>query len=89
MKTFTFSLNSAGSMVFNKADGALIVSVLPAQGGSYTALGGIPFKGLDSQPITLANGQGTVIAASSPASPIDGWTITWVSGVVNIIVGFQ
>jgi hypothetical protein len=53
-----------------------------------TVNGNIPFKGLPSQAVTLGSGEGINISALSPASPLDGITITHVAGNVDLLVGF-
>jgi hypothetical protein len=50
-------------------------------------LGNLPFKGLPPSAVSLGAGQGINISALSPASPLDGITITWTSGTVDIIIG--
>lgn len=91
MNTFTTKLTSAGSIVFNQADGAQSVSVqCSSAGGSCTFLGSFPFKGLTPQAITFSNGEGVTINNNdNPTVALDGITITWVSGTVNVVVGMS
>ena len=88
MTFFTYTLSS-GSLVIDANDYAFFVSIQtdPAS-GNVTVLGGIPFKGIPSSAVTLSLGQGVNFAASSPASPLSGITITWVAGTIDIIIGF-
>lgn len=88
MRFWTYTLTS-GSLTLNNADGALFISILTdAATGNCTVLGGIPFKGINSSPVTLANGEGLNFAALSPSFPLEGITITHVAGSIDIIVGF-
>lgn len=88
MRFWTQTLTS-GSLTIDANDGAMFVSVTTdASTGVCTVSGNIPFKGLNSQPVTLSTGEGINISALSPASPLDGLTITWVSGSIDILVGF-
>jgi len=88
MRFWTYSLTS-GSLVINAVDGASFVSVqCDASSGSCSVLGGISFKNLSPNAVTLTAGQGANFSASSPQSPLDGITITWLGGTIDIIVGF-
>lgn len=88
MRFWTYSLTS-GSLVINAVDGASFVSVQnDASTGSCSVLGNIPFKGINPNAVTLTAGVGVNFSASSPQSPLDGITITWIAGVVDIVVGF-
>jgi hypothetical protein len=37
--------------------------------------------------VTLGAGQGVNLSTTSPNSPLDGLTITWISGSVDILIG--
>ena len=88
MRFWTYSLTSA-SLVINAVDGASFVSVhCDSSTGSCSVLGNIPFKATNPNAVTLTAGQGVNLSASSPQSPLDGITITWIAGVVDIVVGF-
>jgi len=88
MEFWTYTLSS-GSLQINRVDGAQFVSVqTDSTAGQATVLGGISFKDLPANAVTLTAGQGVNFSASSPASPLNGITITWVGGSVDIIVGF-
>lgn len=88
MRFWTYTLTS-GSLTLNSADGALFISILSdAATGNCTVLGGIPFKNINSAPVTVANGEGLNFSAISPSFPLDGITITHVAGSIDIIVGF-
>jgi len=80
---------TSGSLVINASDGASFVSVQSdSTSGSCSVLGNIPFKGVSPNAVTLTAGQGANFSASSPQSPLDGITITWIAGTIDVIVGF-
>ena len=85
--TFYTTTLSSGSLEILTADGAQMVSIEPNSASSCTVLGSLPFKGNSPNPITLDANQVLTISAASPSSPLNGITITWVSGTVDIIVG--
>ena len=88
MRFFTTTLTS-GSLTIGSVDGAMFVSIQnDSTTGSCTVAGNIPFKGVNPSAVTLTAGQGVNISALSPASPLDGITITWVAGNVDVLVGF-
>lgn len=87
MTFFTYTLSS-GSLAINKADGASFLSVqTDASSGQCTVLGSMPFKGLSPNAVSLSNGEGVNFSSPTPSSPLDGITVTWVAGSVDIIVG--
>jgi len=87
MRFFTKTLTS-GSLSIAISDGAMFVSVqCDSSTGSATILGNLPFKGLSPTAVSLSAGQGVNISALSPASPLDGITITWVAGSVDVLIG--
>ena len=85
--TFYTTTLSSGSLELLTADGAQMVSIEPNSGSSCTVLGSLPFKGSNPNAITLDANQVLTISSSSPSSPLNGITITWVSGTIDIIVG--
>jgi hypothetical protein len=88
MKFWTYTLNT-GSVTIEANDSAMFVSVqCDAVSGSCSILGGIPFKGVSPNSVTLSAGQGVNISALSPASTLDGLTITWIAGNVDLLIGF-
>jgi hypothetical protein len=88
MKFWTYSLTS-GSLTLDAVDGATFISIqCDATAGNCSVLGGIDFKGIAPNAVTLAANQGINFAAASSFSPLDGITITWLGGIVDIIVGF-
>lgn len=88
MRFWTYTLSS-GSLQIDFNDGASFVSVqADAVSGNCTVQGNIPFKGLNTQAVSITAGQGINLSALSPASPLDGITITWVAGNIDIVVGF-
>lgn len=88
MTFWTYTLSS-GSLTINAADGAMFLSLqTDSTSGNCTVLGGIPFKGLNPQAVSITAGQGINLAAINPTSPLDGITITHVTGSIDIVVGF-
>ncbi len=87
MQIYTTTL-TAGSLTLNKADGAMLVSLAIPDGASCTFIGNLPFKGLSPTAITLSGGQVFNLATPTPTSPLDGITITWLSGSIDIVIGF-
>lgn len=85
--TFYTTTLSSGSLELLTADGAQMVSIEPNSESSCTVLGSLPFKGSNPNAITLDANQVLTISSSSPSSPLNGITITWVSGTIDIIVG--
>jgi hypothetical protein len=88
MKFFTTTLTS-GSLTIDAIDGAMFVSIRNDETSGASLVGGsIPFKGINSTPVALGVGAGVNLSALSPQSPLDGITITWLGGSVDIVVGF-
>jgi len=87
MKFWTYTLSS-GSLNLNAVDGASFVSIqCDSTSGSCSVLGGIPFKGVNATAVVLTAGQGVNIQSATPFSPLDGITITWIAGSVDILIG--
>ena len=89
MRFFTKTLTS-GSLTINAADSVLNLSVFAnaATAASFSILGDITFQGIPSAPIQIDSASGVNYYVLSPASPIDGLTITWISGNVDVTLGF-
>jgi hypothetical protein len=87
MKFFTTSLTS-GTFVVAAAQGASLLSIQPQDSSSCTVLGGIAFNGLQPSAITISNNNALTLTSASPNSPLDGITVTWTAGTVDIIVGY-
>ena len=85
--TFYTTTLSSGSLEILTADGAQMISIEPNSSSSCTVLGSLPFKGLSPNAITLDANQVLTISAPSPSSPLNGITVTWVSGTIDLIVG--
>ena len=89
MRFFTTTLTSSSSLNIDFNDGVMFLSVkADSISGSATISGNFPFKGINSSPTPLGAGDGANMSALSPASPLDGITITWVGGKVDIMLGF-
>lgn len=87
MKFHTRTL-SAGSLSINAIDGVMSLSVQANDTSSANILGNFPFQQVNSTAITIENGEAVTITAPSPSSPLDGITITWLSGTVDVLLGF-
>jgi hypothetical protein len=87
MQIYTTTLTS-GVLALNREDGAIVISIQSKTGGEALFTGNLPFKGVTPTPITLTAGQVFNYSAASPSSPLDGITITWVAGDIDIVVGF-
>ena len=71
-----------------KSDGVLSLSVQSAPaGGVFNFLGNFPFQGVAGETLVLSNGEGVNLIANSAANPLTDITLTWVSGVVNVVIG--
>jgi hypothetical protein len=89
MRFFTTTLTSSSQLTINLNDGVMFLSVkTDSVSGSATISGNFPFKGINSSPTPLSAGDGANMSALSPQSPLDGITIQWVGGNVDIILGF-
>jgi hypothetical protein len=87
MRFFTYTL-TAGSLNISAEDGAMFLSLQTDAAGACTVQGNIPFKGIPSSAVTISAGSGLNIVASSPQSPLDGITITYSSGNIDVLIGF-
>ena len=64
---------------------AISIQSAPA-GGQFTINGNSSFKGIASTNLSLVDGVGVNLVAPNFATPLDGITITWESGTVNILL---
>lgn len=79
---YTSQLTS-GSITINRTDGITQLSVQANASSSCTILGSDSFQGNPSTPIELFNGESWTWTVPT-SSPIDGITITWVNGSIDI-----
>lgn len=86
--TFYTQTLSSGTFVLSAAEGASMISVQPQTSSTCTFLGSGTYNGANSSEITISNNNSLTISSSSPTSPLNGITITWVAGNIDIIVGF-
>jgi hypothetical protein len=86
MRLFTFELNT-GSLSISSSDGVTQMSIQANPTSSCEILGNFPFQGNTSTAIVLSNGESVTLTAPTN-SPLDGITITHVSGTVDILIGF-
>lgn len=87
MQIFTTTLSS-GELALESSKGAMSISIEPSANSSCTITGSIPFKGIQPTPIVLMEKVVVNYAAASASAPLNGITITWVSGAIDIIIGF-
>jgi hypothetical protein len=87
MNFFTSTLTS-GSVTIATTNGVSQLTVAPRTGSSCEIIGNMTFQGNQSTAIPIAEGETFVISAASPSSPIDGFTIIWVAGGIDIMMGF-
>jgi len=87
MTFFTKTLTE-GTFVLSASEGASMISIQPQTSSSCTFIGSGTYNGASSSAITISNNNTLTISSSSPTSPLNGITITWVSGTIDIIVGF-
>jgi hypothetical protein len=87
MKFFTTTLTT-GTFLVAASQGASLLSVQPQDSSSCTILGGIAFNGIQPSAISVSNNNALTLTSSSPSSPLDGITITWTAGTIDIIVGY-
>jgi hypothetical protein len=87
MTFFTKTLTE-GTFIVTAAEGASMISVQPQTSSTCNFIGSGTYNGENSSSITLSNNNTLTISSSSPTSPLNGITITWVAGNIDIIVGF-
>ena len=86
MRLFTYTLSS-GSINIVDTDGVTQISVSANASSSATITGNFPFKGLTANAVTLEAGEAVTITTPTN-SPLDGVTITQVSGTIDVLIGF-
>ena len=87
MSVSTIRMTSSQTITINKSDGVMSLSVQAAPaGGVFNFLGSFPFQGVAGETLVLSNGEGVNLIANSSATPLTDITITWVSGVVNVVI---
>lgn len=88
MSVSTIRMTGTQTLTIAKTDGVLSLSVQAAPtGGVFNFLGNFPFQGIPGETLVLSNGEGVNLIANSAANPLTDITITWVSGVVNVVIG--
>jgi len=85
MRLFTYELTS-GSLSIDFYDGVTQISIQGNPSSSATIQGNFTFKGLASTGIELSGGESITIQTPTN-SPVDGLTITHVSGSIDILIG--
>lgn len=86
MRLHTRTLTS-GSITIVSGDGVTQISVQANPSSSGTVTGNFPFQGQTANAVTLQDGQALTITTPTN-SPLDGVVIAWVSGQVDVVIGF-
>ena len=86
MRFFTKTLSS-GTFVVSASKGATMISIQTNTSSSCDIIGGTTYNGEQSTAFTISNGQGLTLGVENGSNPLDGLTITWVSGTIDIIIG--
>jgi len=86
MRYFTYTLTS-GSLTISTADYVQFISIICGSAGSVEVLGDLTFQGLSPNAVVLSAGEGINLSTSLSSSPLNGITITWLAGSVDIIIG--
>lgn len=77
---------SSGTINISYTDEVLQLSIQANSDSSCTVLGNFTFQGVASTAVTLSNGEGITLTAASANSPLDGLTISWLSGTVDVVI---
>lgn len=75
----------SSELQINAADNAILISGV-VQSGTCTVLGSAKFKGVDSDAITLSEGETFNLTSENQGAPIDGVTITPSGGTTNLLI---
>lgn len=86
MRIYTKTLSS-GTLTIVAADGVTQISIQANASSSATVIGNFPFQGAASTNITLNDGQSLTLVTPSN-SPLDGMTVTWIGGTIDVLIGF-
>ena len=78
---------SSGVISISYTDEVLQLSLQANSSSSCNVSGNFTFQGTPSSNVTLSNGEGLTLTALSLNSPLDGITVTWLSGTIDIIIG--
>jgi hypothetical protein len=89
MRFFTTTITSAGgNITLIPSDGVQFLSILCSSSSSCTVTGDLTFRGVtQSSAVTLTDNQGLNLS-SPPTSSVYGITIAWVSGSIDVVMGF-
>jgi hypothetical protein len=85
MQIHTRTLNAGNSLVISASLGVYGFSYTINDSSSATLLGDITINGVASNAVTQTSG-GATITSNSPTSPLQGITLTCVSGSVDVIL---
>ncbi len=89
LNVFTYTL-SGNSMTIAASDNVVRISVL-CSSGVITIEGDVTFKGLSSNPVTLAAGQGITLTSPNVSLPLDGFIIDAPTGsdAADLVISYQ
>jgi len=79
---------SSGVITISYTDEVTQLSIQANSSSSVSVSGNYTFQGMASNAVTLSNGEGLTLTAPSLNSTLDGLTITWLSGTVDIVIAF-
>jgi len=86
MRLWTYVLSS-GSVTISQSDGVTALTVQANASSSCNIDGNLTFKGLNPSAVLLENGESWTITSQSN-TPLDGVTITWLSGTIDLLIAF-
>ena len=78
---------TTGTLTINRSGGVSLVSVQAQDSSSCTVQGSVGYDGVNSDALTIQNGQIFTVASQNSQNTIDGLVITWVSGTIDIVLG--
>jgi hypothetical protein len=89
LNVFTYTLTD-NSMNIDASDNVVRISVI-CSSGVITIDGNVIFKGLSSNAVTLATGQGITITSPNVSLPLDGFVIDapTSSDAADIVISYQ
>jgi hypothetical protein len=90
MSTSTIKMTTTQTITLTESDGVMALSVqADTTGGSFSFLGSQSFQGIPSEALTLSDGEGVNLVANNPTSPITDVVITWLGGIVNVLISYE
>jgi hypothetical protein len=86
MQIHTRTLNAGDTLNITKSLGVYSLSYLVNSSSSGTILGNLTINGVQSTEVVQSANQGATFTAGSIVSPLDGITLTCVSGTMDVIL---